>query len=33
MKDASKQYQMIEDDLILERHSIEEEYFQKKFYI
>lgn len=30
-KDASKHYQIIGDDLILERHSIEEKYFDEKF--
>ena len=31
MKDASKYYQTIDDDLILEKHSVEEEYFRKQF--
>ena len=30
-KDASKHYQIIGDALILERHSIEEKYFDEKF--
>lgn len=31
MKDASKAYQIIDDDLIMERHFIEEEYFEKHY--
>ena len=30
MKDASKYYQVIDDELILERHSVEDEYFREK---
>lgn len=31
LKDSSKYYQTIDDDLILERHSVEDEYFRKQF--
>lgn len=29
MKDASKTYQTIDDELIIEKHCIEEQYFEK----
>lgn len=31
MKDASKNYQIIDDKIILEKHSVEEEYYQRNF--
>lgn len=31
MKDASKYYQVIDDELIMERHSVEVDFFEKQF--